>query len=191
MEEQTRKLLLAIARRSLNTYIDEHRHYEPDLNALPDEVRLPGASFITLYSYGRLRGCVGSVEPHLPLALDVAHNAVAAATRDPRFPPVTCNELPSLHLSVTVLSPLQRMPYANDADLVRKLRPGIDGVMITWHSRRSLLLPQVWERLPDPETFLLALTEKAGIPCGELAAQPPTIHVFTFAAESCEENAYP
>ncbi|MDT8307288.1 MAG: AmmeMemoRadiSam system protein A [Anaerolineae bacterium] len=190
MEEETGKLLLAIARRSLNTYLVEQRQYEPDLKALPDALRRPGASFVTLYACDRLRGCVGSVEPYLPLALDVAQNAIAAAARDPRFRPVTCDELPMLHLSVTVLTPLQPLVYENESDLRHKLRPGIDGVLITWYSRRSVLLPQVWERLPDPETFLLALTEKAGIPCAELAAQPPTINVFTFAAESCEEDEY-
>jgi AmmeMemoRadiSam system protein A len=188
VDEQTRELLLAIARRSLLTYVGEQRQYEPELGALPDELQRPGASFVTLYSFGRLRGCVGSVEARLPLALDVALNAVAAATRDPRFPPVSSGELGSLRLSVTVLSPLQHLAYESQSDLNQKLRPGIDGVMITWHSRRALLLPQVWERVPEPQDFLLALSEKAGIPRSELAAQPPTIAAFTFTAESCEED---
>lgn len=188
VEERTRRLLLAIARRSINTYLDEHRHYEPVLDELPELLQQPGASFVTLYLGDRLRGCVGSVEPRLPLALDVACNAVAAARRDPRFPPVGCDELPDLRLSVTILAPLQRLAYANESDLAHKLRPGIDGVMIRWHQHRSLLLPQVWDRLCEPEGFLLALVEKAGIPCHELTAQPPTIAVYTFTAESCEED---
>lgn len=188
MDEQTGKLLLAIARRSLHTYVGEQCQYEPELETLPDDLQQPGASFVTLYSFGRLRGCVGSVEARLPLALDVALNAVAAAIWDPRFPPVTSHELASLRLSVTVLSPLQQLAYGSQLDLQQKLRPGVDGVMITWHSRRALLLPQVWERVPEPEEFLLALTEKAGIPRSELSAEPPTIAAFTFTAECCEED---
>ena len=188
MEEQTGKLLLDIARRSLSTYIGKQRQVEPQLDTLPDALQQPGASFVTLYSFGRLRGCVGSVEARLPLALDVALNAVAAATRDPRFPPVTRDELARLRLSVTVLSPLRQLAYESQSDLEHKLRPGMDGVMIAWQSRRSLLLPQVWERVPEPRDFLLALTEKGGIPRSELAAQPPTIAAFSFTAECCEED---
>lgn len=188
MEEGAGRLLVAIARRSISQFVEAQRQYEPALDQLPEYLRQPGASFVTLYLGDELRGCVGSVEAHLPLATDVAFNAVAAASRDSRFPPVTCDELPALELSVTILSPLQPLAYENDSELASKLRPGIDGVMIKWRQRRSLLLPQVWERLPQPETFLLALADKAGIPCRELAAQPPTIDVFTFTAESCEEN---
>lgn len=188
MEEGAGRLLVAIARRSISQLVEAHRQYEPALDQLPERLRRPGASFVTLYLAEQLRGCIGSVEPYLPLATDVAFNAVAAASRDSRFPPVTCDELPALELSVTILSPLQPLTYQNDSDLASRLRPGIDGVMIRWRQRRSLLLPQVWERLPEPEAFLLALADKAGIPCHELAAQPPTIEVYTFTAESCEDD---
>ena len=188
MEEGAGWLLVAIARRSISQLVETHSQYNPTLDQLPECLRQPGASFVTIYRGKQLRGCVGSVEPHLPLAMDVAFNAVAAASRDPRFPPVISDELPALQLSVTILSRLQRLAYEDDADLVGKLRPGIDGVMIKWRQRRSLLLPQVWERLPQPGAFLLALADKAGIPCHELAAQPPTVDVFTFTAESCEED---
>jgi AmmeMemoRadiSam system protein A len=188
VEEGAGRQLVAIARRSISQFVEAHSQYEPVLDQLPEYLRRPGASFVTLYLGDALRGCVGSVEAHLPLATDVAFNAVAAASRDPRFVPVSCDELPALHLSVTILSPLQRLAYVDDADLAHKLRPGLDGVMIKWRQRRSLLLPQVWERLPAPADFLLALADKAGIPCHELAAQPPSIEVFTFTAESCEED---
>jgi hypothetical protein len=155
---------------------------------MPEVLQCPGASFVTLNLDGELRGCVGSVEACFPLAIDVARNAVLAATEDPRFPAVTCAELERIHLSVTVLAPLQPVLYAGATELEHKLRPGVDGVLVTWQTRRSLLLPQVWERIEEPRDFLLALTHKAGIPGREWAAQPPTIGVYTFTAESCSED---
>jgi AmmeMemoRadiSam system protein A len=179
---------VTIARQSLVEHFVSCRQYEPPLAGLPEPLREPGASFVTLYLDGALRGCVGSLEPRLPLAIDVARNAVVAATHDPRFAPVTRAELDYLRLSVTILAPLHPLNYAGEADLAHKLRPGVDGVVVTWQTRRSLLLPQVWEHIADPHDFLLALARKAGIPSRELAAQPPTIGVYTFTAESCNED---
>lgn len=189
MDEITKGLLVRIARRSLVEYLVNCQPYEPPLAELPELLQEPGASFATLYLDGELRGCVGSVEPRRPLAIDVARNAVVAATQDPRFAPVSLAELDRIRLSVTVLSPLQPLVYAGEEDLEHKLRPGVDGVMVTWQMRRSLLLPQVWAHIEEPHDFLLALTYKAGIPARELKARPPTISVYTFTAESCGEDA--
>jgi len=188
VDESTKRLLVRIARHSLVEYLLNCRQYEPSLEELPEELRQPGASFVTLYLEGELRGCVGSVEPRYPLGIDVARNAVIAASQDPRFPPLSPAELDCVRLSVTVLNPLQPLIYADETDLAQKLRPGVDGVLMTWQMRRSLLLPQVWENIDDPHDFLLALTYKAGIPVRELTAKPPTINVHTFTAELCSED---
>lgn len=188
MDETTRRLLVTIARESLVAYLLNCEPYEPLLAELPEHLLEPGASFVTLYLDGELRGCVGSVEPRLPLVVDVARNAVIAATQDPRFPPVSPVELDRIRLSVTVLDPLEPLIYADEEELVHRLRPGVDGVLMTWQMRRSLLLPQVWEHIAEPHDFLLALTYKAGIPVRELTARPPTIRIYTFTAESCGED---
>lgn len=188
MDETTKRLLVTIARHSLVEYLLHCQQYVPPLEELPEELQQPGASFVTLYLDGELRGCVGSVEPRCSLGCDVARNAVIAATQDPRFTPVSPAELDCIRLSVTVLHPLQPLIYADEEDLLQKLRPGVDGVLMTWQMRRSLLLPQVWENMDDARDFLRALIYKAGIPARELTAIPPTINVHTFTAELCSED---
>lgn len=179
--------LLQIARESLRAIVLHQQFYRPQLEKLDRALGEPASSFVTVYHRGQLRGCIGSTEGHFPLALDVARNAAAAA-RDPRFPPVLSRELPDIRLEVTILQPPCLLVYDNYKDLLGKLRPGIDGVIITWEKQRALLLPQVWARIPEPEEFLKALCHKAQIPRWMLRAIPPLITVLTFEAQSYKDN---
>jgi AmmeMemoRadiSam system protein A len=124
----------------------------------------PGASFVTLKRDGRLRGCIGSLEPTRPLAQDVAANAYAAARRDPRFPVLEVHELDSLEVSVATLGRQQGLVVESRSDLIVTLRPGIDGLVVRSGAHRATFLPAVWEQLPDPESFVAALWRKAGLP---------------------------
>lgn len=127
-------------------------------------LRHPGASFVTLRIEGELRGCIGSVEARRPLGDDVAHNARAAAYRDPRFPPVSPGELARLQVEVSVLSPREPIEAASEAEAVQRLRPGLDGVYLEFETRAATFLPQVWEGIPEPLAFLGELRRKAGLP---------------------------
>ena len=128
----------------------------------------PGASFVTLTSGrlpgGPLRGCIGTLQAHRPLRDDVEANAVAAATRDPRFPPLSRAELEDAVVEVSVLSAPTALPVADEAELLARLRPGVDGVILSDAGHRATFLPQVWEQLPDPADFLARLRRKAGLP---------------------------
>ena len=128
----------------------------------------PGASFVTLTSGrapgGALRGCIGSLEARRPLREDVEANAVAAALHDPRFAPLTARELDDTVVEVSVLSVPAALPAADEAELLARLRPGVDGVVLSACGRRATFLPQVWEQLPDPADFLARLRRKAGLP---------------------------
>lgn len=124
----------------------------------------PGAAFVTLTLDGRLRGCIGTVEPYRALATDVRANAVAAALDDPRFPPLAPEDLTQAHLSVSVLSPLEPVRWRTEAEAAAALRPGVDGVVLEIAGRRATFLPQVWDQLPDAGAFLRALKRKAGLP---------------------------
>jgi len=126
-------------------------------------LRAPGASFVTLRLDGDLRGCIGSVEARRALGDDVTHNARAAAYRDPRFQPVTPGEIPRLDVEVSVLSPRVPLEAMSEAEALRKLRPGIDGICFEFHDLASTFLPQVWESLPEPAIFLAELRRKAGL----------------------------
>lgn len=123
-----------------------------------------GAAFVTLKKAGQLRGCIGSLSAHRPLAEDVSENAYAAAFRDPRFPPLRSEELDGLEISISVLTPPQRLSFASEQELLAQLRPGVDGLILTEGGRRGTFLPSVWESYPEPAVFLRHLKMKAGLP---------------------------
>ncbi|MCX7627379.1 MAG: AmmeMemoRadiSam system protein A [Methylophilaceae bacterium] len=130
----------------------------------PSWLAAPGATFVTLTQHGDLRGCIGSLEAHRPLKQDVEQNAIAAAFHDPRFPPLEAAEFPGTRIEVSLLSPQRAMSFSSEADALAQLRPGIDGVVFECGPYRSTFLPQVWEQLPEPRTFLAHLKRKAGLP---------------------------
>ncbi|MCB1735659.1 MAG: AmmeMemoRadiSam system protein A [Gammaproteobacteria bacterium] len=121
------------------------------------------ATFVTLNRDGRLRGCIGMLEAHRPLIQDVAENAYSAAFRDPRFPPLSTSEFDELALHVSVLSPSAAMQFDSEADLLRQIRPAIDGLILSDATHRGTFLPSVWEQLPTAELFLTHLKQKAGL----------------------------
>ena len=126
----------------------------------------PGASFVTLTRDGALRGCIGSLTAYRSLGEDVAANAVNAAFRDPRFPPLSAEELADTHIEVSVLSDPEPYAFTDRADALSRLRPGIDGLTLEYGSHRGTFLPQVWESLREPDDFLNHLVRKAGLPAG-------------------------
>lgn len=182
--------LLVIARQSLTCFVQDRQLYLPVLAECLPELRAPGASFVTLTNQGKLRGCIGMVEARRSLATDVAHNSVAAASRDPRFLPLQPEELTPVRLSVTVLTTPEPCLYQDYADLLTRLRPGVDGVILSYNGRRGLLLPQVWARIPDPAEFLDNICDKAGIPAGLLHQSLPQVAAQTFQAQHVYEPGY-
>jgi hypothetical protein len=157
------RLLLAVARDSIRSGIEFGRPARPDPQDYPVGLRAPRASFVSLHLEGELRGCIGGLEPLRPLVSDVAEHAFAAAFRDPRFPPICASELEKVEVHVSVLSPLEPLRASSHADLLRQLRPGIDGLVFEAAGRRATFLPEVWKQLPDPEQFVLHLKRKAGV----------------------------
>lgn len=150
--------LLIRARNAIATAFGLAPQPEPDHLALHQ----PGATFVTLTQQGNLRGCIGSLEAWRPLGEDVKANAKAAAFRDPRFAPLGRDELDSTRIEVSLLTPAKPMTFADEADAIRQLRPGIDGMIFECHGRRGTFLPQVWESLPEPRDFFAHLKQKAG-----------------------------
>jgi len=133
-------------------------------NETPQWLQQYGACFITLTRDTKLRGCVGTLRPHRALAEDVKANAVAAAFRDPRFPPVAAGEFPVVALEISVLSAVEPMRFDDEADALRQLRRGIDGLVFEYGYHTSTFLPQVWEDFKEPTEFVAHLKYKAGLP---------------------------
>ena len=123
-----------------------------------------GAAFVTLTMDAKLRGCIGTLEPHRALVDDVKANALAAAFRDPRFKPLSADEFKNTKVEVSVLSPVEIMHWQSEADALAQLRPGVDGVIFEYGHHRSTFLPQVWEEFADAQTFMGNLKYKGGLP---------------------------
>lgn len=120
--------------------------------------------FVTLTELGELRGCIGGLVAEEPLWLDVQRRAGQAALRDYRFVPVQSDELPNIDIEVSVLTKPAPLAYDSPDDLLRKLRPHVDGVVLRQGSNRATFLPQVWESVPEPAQFLSMLCQKLGAP---------------------------
>ena len=151
--------VLTIARNAIGKrFAQEMRSIVPH-----PELSRPAATFVTLTQNGQLRGCIGSLEAHRALAADVAENAFAAAFRDPRFAPLTKDELARTRVEVSLLEPAEPMQFVDETDAIARLRPGVDGLILTHGNRRATFLPQVWESLPDPRRFMTQLKLKAGL----------------------------
>jgi hypothetical protein len=123
-----------------------------------------GATFVTLFCSGELRGCIGSLKATRPVGIDVRENALAAAFRDPRFAPLTATEFDATSIEISLLSRAESVCFGAEAELWSRLRPGVDGVTLELGDHRATFLPQVWDLLPEPREFLAALKDKARLP---------------------------
>ena len=161
--------LLALARNAIAVRMGLAQSITPQEGFLRGAVNAPellknAASFVTLTQNGQLRGCIGSLQAYRPLLDDIRENACNAAFRDPRFKPLSAEELPATRVEVSLLTPAVAMQFSSEADALAQLRPNIDGIIFSAGSRRSTFLPQVWEQLPKPADFMAHLKQKAGLP---------------------------
>jgi len=160
------RVLLRLARTSIKGALGN----DPSFAMHAAWLKEPAATFVTLTKNGELRGCIGSLESHRSLAEDVRGNAISAALNDTRFAPVTIDELPSLTIEISLLTAPRPIVFTDEADALRQLKPGSDGLIFESAGRRSTFLPQVWEDLPQPRDFLTQLKKKAGFEPGYWAA---------------------
>ena len=156
--------LLELARSTVRSALDGGGLVLPDPGDVPAGAAIPGAAFVTLRRDGRLLGCIGSIEAHRSLAVDVAAHAYDAAFRDPRLPAVTDDDWHHMDVEISVLGPLERLPVSDRAELAGMLRPGVDGVLLTSAEGRGTFLPSVWSQVGGVDEFLDALWHKAGLP---------------------------
>lgn len=158
-----RYLLRKLARDAIKYGLVYQAIMPVELETMPKSVNQPGACFVTLFLKGGLRGCIGSIEAHRPLAQDVASNAYAAAFRDHRFAPVDEAIVDDLSLHIAVLTTPEPLSCRSEQELIARLRPGRDGLILEDDTHRATFLPAVWESLPNPERFVAELKRKAGL----------------------------
>ncbi|HHB11895.1 MAG TPA: AmmeMemoRadiSam system protein A [Chromatiales bacterium] len=181
-----RRLLLQVARDSIAHGLRTGRPLPVDPADFDPELQAQRATFVTLEEGGQLRGCIGHLEAIQPLVADVAENAFNAAFRDPRFPPVRAGEFDALEIHISVLSPPEPMAFDSEGDLLRQIRPGVDGLILEEGVYKGTFLPSVWEQLPDPRQFLAQLKMKAGLPPNYWS---DTLKVSRYTTESFAETA--
>jgi len=136
-----------------------------------------GAVFVTINEFNQLRGCIGSIIAYRPLIDDIIENAKAAALNDPRFRPLTPQELDKIDIEVSILTPPKPLNYKDIDDLRRKIKPGVHGVILNYRGYQATYLPSVWEQLPNFDIFFSSLCQKAGLPSNCLEYHPQ-IYVY-------------
>ena len=122
-----------------------------------------GACFVTIEKNGMLRGCIGSIVAHRPLISDLLENTRNAAFNDKRFNPVTADEVDSLKINVSILTPAYKIDFNGEEDLLNKITPQKDGIIIIDGEHQAVYLPSVWDEIPDKKEFLNSLKVKAGL----------------------------
>ena len=145
--------------------------------------------FVSLHKRGKLRGCIGNIEPVKTLGTGIKENAVCAAFKDSRFSPLTLDELAGVDIEISILTPPEKMNYTDARDLILNLIPHTHGVIIKKNHHKATFLPQVWDQLPDPQDFLTHLCIKAGLAADEWEKGGLTIH--TYQVQSFEEAGNP
>jgi uncharacterized protein len=173
-----RQQLLILARRAIERAVACKEPEALNLANLSRCLQEPGTAFVTLTIAGKLRGCIGGLEVTQSLAEDVREHAIAAALHDYRFPPVCPEEVNAIKIEISRLTPLQKVNYSTPQDLLGRLHPKIDGVVLSDGVRRATFLPQVWEKLPEPELFLSYLCAKMGASQDIWRTKPLQIWVY-------------
>jgi AmmeMemoRadiSam system protein A len=186
LTDEEKETLLRLAREALQQGVAGQPLPTLRMDSLTPTLRADGASFVTLTIAGELRGCIGALEPYQPLVEDVREHAVAAALEDPRFRPVSPDELDRIEIEVSRLTLPRDLEYSDSKDLLTRLRPHIDGVILRDGYHRATFLPQVWEKLPDKAEFLDNL-------CYKMGESPDTwrrkhLEVLTYEVEEFKES---
>jgi len=163
LTKKQKEMLMELARNTIahDLGLEELKFSDKDFNEkIFQEKR---GVFVTLEIFGNLRGCIGNIEPVYPLFEAVKRNAHEAAFEDPRFDALSANEFPDITIEISVLTIPQKLEFSSPGDLIKKLKPGKDGVILGKGFFRATYLPQVWDDIKDPEQFLSSLSMKAGL----------------------------
>ena len=171
MDEKNKKFLLELARKTIKG--EDLKNIKPE----SDELKKKQGIFVTLTEDGELRGCIGHIVSMYPIYEGIMHCAKSAAFEDPRFQPVSKDEIDKLHIEISILTEPKKLEYKDGDDLLKKLNKE-DGVILKKSFFSATFLPQVWEQLPKKEEFLGHLCMKAGLPTDEWKKGDVEIEIY-------------
>jgi len=186
LTEEEGKYLLSVARQTIEERLlgqEGQAQSDADLSPKFSENR---GTFVTLTENGALRGCIGHIIPQESMIQGVRENAINAAFRDPRFSPLSREEWKKVKVEVSILTNPKSLDYTDADDLLNKLRPGIDGLIIKKGFNQATFLPQVWDQLPDEKEFLRHLCLKAGL--NRDAWKHDRLEISVYQAQAFEEH---
>lgn len=165
LEEQRSKEdpYVRLARGSVEAYVKGHTHIAVP-SGLPGEMTAKAAgAFVSIHEHDRLRGCIGTIEAvRSNIAEEIIENAVSAASRDPRFPPIEKEELPDLEITVDILGKAEPLGDEDSVDIGSELDPKRYGVIVEKGSRQGLLLPNL-DGVDTADEQIAIAKQKAGI----------------------------
>ncbi|MBW2064518.1 MAG: AmmeMemoRadiSam system protein A [Deltaproteobacteria bacterium] len=186
LTEEEGEYLISLARKTIEKEL-LNRESSGDPGQVPSEkFKEKRGTFVTLTINGQLRGCIGHIVPQESVLEGVRVNAINAAFKDPRFPPLSKEELEKVKIEVSILTEPRPLDYEDAQDLLEKLSPGVDGVIIKKGYHQATFLPQVWEQLPDKKEFLTHLCLKAGLNGDEW--KKGDLEVLTYQVQAFEEE---
>lgn len=176
--EKDQKLLLTLARNSIIIKDKSKVLHDNEIQNLNPALKENRGAFVTLHKNENLRGCIGYILPMFPLYQTIIENAYNAAYKDPRFPPVSKDEIKDLKIEISILTLPEQLQYIDGCDLLKKLKPNEDGVIIKKGFYSATFLPQVWEQLPQKEDFLSHLCMKAGLDRNEWKSNSLEVEIY-------------
>jgi AmmeMemoRadiSam system protein A len=186
LNEKQGQILVKLARQTIAERLGKSS-VKVDPNSMMDSAfKERRGTFVTLTINKQLRGCIGNLDSTDSIVDGIERNAVNAAFRDPRFPPLKANELDRIDIEVSILTDPQPLEYRDSKDLLSKLRVNVDGVILRKGSASATFLPQVWEQLPQPEIFLSHLCSKAGLPADTW--KKGHLEILTYQVQYFEEE---
>ncbi|MDH5717870.1 MAG: AmmeMemoRadiSam system protein A [Spirochaetia bacterium] len=181
LSDSDRSFLLSIAKKSVEYGAEHHKLIKIDYENCSKKLLDKAAVFVTLFKDKKLRGCIGSLEPKMSLAENVVKNAYAAAFEDYRFSSVEKSELSFIEYHISILNKPEEILFSSEKDLLKKIRPGIDGLILEEKNKRATFLPSVWNSLNTTTDFLNELKKKAGFTANYFSK---TIKVFRYTVEN-------
>ena len=186
LTEEESRYLLSVARKKIEQKLfDSRDQSQPDSDVSSKFSKRRG-TFVTLTIDGGLRGCIGHIIAQESMIEGIRINALNAAFRDPRFRPLSRKEWPKVKIEISILTDPKALSYSDADDLLDKLRPDVDGVIIKKGFNQATFLPQVWEQLPNKAEFLTHLCSKAGL--GGDAWKKEGLEVSVYQVQAFEEE---
>lgn len=185
MTENEKLMALRLARNAIESELLRTPAVRAD--QLPEVFRQKGAVFVTLKTKeGALRGCIGSLIAYRSLQEDIVENAISSAFHDPRFPPMNITELPFIKIELSLLHEPVELTYTTAYELLSKITPMEDGLIIKFEEYQATFLPSVWEEIGSKEEFISKLCQKAGLDADFWRSKK--LEVYVYKAEKIIEN---